>query len=86
MDKMLQTLSEGLPMLELQLEESIQKKLCDFGHAMVKQNEVMNLTGITEDSAVAKLHLLDSLTVLSSASLSGKSLIDVGCGAGFPDA
>ena len=84
MDKMLQTLSEGLPMLELQLEESIQKKLCDFGHAMVKQNEVMNLTGITEDSAVAKLHLLDSLTVLSSASLSGKSLIDVGCGAGFP--
>ena len=84
MDKMLQTLSEGLPMLELQLEEAIQKKLCDFGHAMVKQNEVMNLTGITEDSAVAKLHLLDSLTVLSSASLSGKSLIDVGCGAGFP--
>ena len=84
MDKMLQTLSEGLPMLELQLEESIQKKLCDFGHAMVKQNEVMNLTGITEDSAVAKLHLLDSLTVLSSASLSGKRLIDVGCGAGFP--
>ena len=84
MDKMLQTLSEGLPMMELQLEESIQKKLCDFGHAMVKQNEVMNLTGITEDSAVAKLHLLDSLTVLSSASLSGKSLIDVGCGAGFP--
>ena len=84
MDKMLQTLSEGLPMLELQLEEAIQKKLCDFGHAMVKQNEVMNLTGITEDSADAKLHLLDSLTVLSSASLSGKSLIDVGCGAGFP--
>ena len=78
MDKMLQTLSEGLPMLELQLEESIQKKLCDFGHAMVKQNEVMNLTGITEDSAVAKLHLLDSLTVLSSASLSGKSLIESG--------
>jgi len=51
---------------------------------MVKQNEVMNLTGITEDAAVAKLHLLDSLTVLATADLKGKTLIDVGCGAGFP--
>ena len=84
MDKMLATLSEGLPQLGLTLEEDIQRKLCDFGHAMVRQNEVMNLTGITEDAAVAKLHLLDSLTVLSTAGLSGKKLIDVGCGAGFP--
>ena len=84
MDKMLTTLSEGLPMLGLDLEEGIRKKLCDFGRAMVKQNEVMNLTGITEDEAVAKMHLLDSLTVLSSADLRGKRLIDVGCGAGFP--
>jgi 16S rRNA (guanine527-N7)-methyltransferase len=84
MDKMLTTLSEGLPALGLNLEEAIQKTLCDFGHAMVKQNEVMNLTGITEDAAVANMHLLDSLTVLSTADLSGKKLIDVGCGAGFP--
>jgi len=84
MDKMLATLSQGLPQLGLRLDEDIQKKLCDFGHAMVKQNEVMNLTGITEDAAVAKLHLLDSLTVLSTADLAGKKLIDVGCGAGFP--
>ncbi|MDD5953802.1 MAG: 16S rRNA (guanine(527)-N(7))-methyltransferase RsmG, partial [Firmicutes bacterium] len=54
------------------------------GQAMVRQNEVMNLTGITEDAQVAKLHLLDSLTVMASASLHGKTLIDVGCGAGFP--
>ena len=84
MDKMLATLSEGLPQLGLSLEEDIQRRLCDFGHAMVRQNEVMNLTGITEDAAVARLHLLDSLTVLSTAELSGKKLIDVGCGAGFP--
>ena len=84
MDKMRQTLSKGLPDLNLSLSDEIQDTLCAFGRAMVKQNEVMNLTGITEDEAVAKLHLLDSLTVLSSADLSGKSLIDVGCGAGFP--
>ena len=84
MDKMKETLAQGLPELGLDLPDATLDTLCGFGHAMVKQNEVMNLTGITEDSAVAKLHLLDSLTVLSTADLSGKSLIDVGCGAGFP--
>ena len=44
----------------------------------------MNLTGITEDAAVAKLHLLDSLTVAACVDTTGKSIIDVGCGAGFP--
>ena len=84
MDMMKKTLAENLPSLGLTLEDSIQEQLCAFGHAMVKQNEVMNLTGITEDDQVAKLHLIDSLTVLSCADLTGKSLIDVGCGAGFP--
>ena len=79
---MLKTLKEGLPQLGLDLSEEICVQLCDFGKAMVKQNEVMNLTGITEDAPVAKLHLLDSLTVLSCADLKGKSIIDVGCGAG----
>ena len=81
---MLKTLKEGLPQLGLDLSDEICVQLCDFGKAMVKQNEVMNLTGITEDGPVAKLHLLDSLTVLSCADLAGKSIIDVGCGAGFP--
>ena len=84
MTSMLQTLSAGLPELGLELSGSVQETLCAFGEAMVKQNEVMNLTAITEPEAVAKLHLLDSLTVLSCADLSGKTLIDVGCGAGFP--
>ena len=81
---MLKTLKEGLPQLGLELNDEICRQLCDFGAAMVKQNEVMNLTGITEDTQVAKLHLLDSLTVLSCADLAGKRIIDVGCGAGFP--
>ena len=84
MDKMRETLDAGLPLLGLQLEAPVRDALCAFGHAMVRQNEVMNLTGITEDAAVAKLHLLDSLTVMTCADLKGKRLIDVGCGAGFP--
>ncbi len=84
MDAMKQTLLAGLPDLGLALTEETADKLCAFGKAMVEQNAVMNLTAITELTAVAKLHLLDSLTVLTAADLSGKSIIDVGCGAGFP--
>ena len=78
------TLREGLSELNLELPGERQETLCAFARAMVKQNEVMNLTAISEDTQVAKLHLLDSLTVLCCADLKGKTLIDVGCGAGFP--
>ena len=84
MDEMRQALVSGLPELGLTLTENQIDTLCAFGRAVVKQNEVMNLTAITEDTQVAKLHLLDSLTVLCCADLAGKTLIDVGCGAGFP--
>ena len=81
---MLNTLIAGLPALGLDLSEDTARQLCDFGAAVVKQNEVMNLTAITLPDQVAKLHLLDSLSVLKTADLRGKTLIDVGCGAGFP--
>ena len=84
MDTMKETLVRELPTLALSLGENTVDTLCAFGHAVVKQNEVMNLTAITEEAAVAKLHLLDSLSVLKAADLKGKTLIDVGCGAGFP--
>ena len=81
---MLTTLSQGLPKLGLTLTEETQEKLCAFGDAVVQQNKVMNLTAITEPDQVAKLHLLDSLSLLTLEDLAGKKLIDVGCGAGFP--
>lgn len=84
MDEMLTALREGLHLLDLELPPEVQEKLCAFGHAVVQQNRVMNLTAITEPDRVARLHLLDSLSVLRAAELRGKRLIDVGCGAGFP--
>ena len=77
-------LCEGLPLLGLELSAETTGRLCAFGEAVVRQNEVMNLTAITEPEKVAKLHLLDSLTLLTLTELKGKRLIDVGCGAGFP--
>ncbi len=84
MDTMLSTLRRGLPELGLELPQGADETLCQFGCAVVEQNKVMNLTAITEPDQVAKLHLLDCLTVLKVADLAGKKLIDVGCGAGFP--
>ena len=84
MNPMMTALRQGLPLLGLELTDQTVQKLCDFGAAVVEQNKVMNLTAITEPEAVAKLHLLDSLTVLKALNLSGKKIIDVGCGAGFP--
>ena len=77
-------LCEGLPLLGLELDEQRIDTLCAFGEGMVRQNEVMNLTAITEPERVAKLHLLDSLTLLALKDLREKRVIDVGCGAGFP--
>ena len=81
---MRQTLAKQMEAMELPLPEDRVDRLCAFGEAVVKQNEVMNLTAITEPAAVAKLHLADSVSLLKCVDLRGKSLIDVGCGAGFP--
>ena len=81
---MKKTLAEGLPRLGLALDDGTQQRLCAFGEAVVEQNKVMNLTAITEPDQVAKLHLLDSLSLLTLENLAGKRMIDVGCGAGFP--
>ena len=84
MEKMKTTLCEGLPRLGLELNEKTVYTLCAFGSAVVEQNKVMNLTAITEADQVAKLHLLDSLSILAVKDLKGKRMVDVGCGAGFP--
>ena len=55
-----------------------------FGNALLEKNKVMNLTAITEPEAVAKLHFVDCLTLLNTVDFREKSVIDVGCGAGFP--
>ena len=84
MKQMRNALDMGLPQLGLDLPPDTRDRLCAFGTAVVEQNKVMNLTAITQPEAVAKLHLLDSLTLLTALDLSGKRVIDIGCGAGFP--
>ncbi len=72
---------------ENSLDEFISDGLCDkffsLTEYMLAQNAVMNLTAITEPSEVILKHYADSLKVAKYIE-NGKSVIDVGCGAGFP--
>ena len=60
------------------------EKLARYGEMLIAKNEVMNLTAITQPDQVAKLHMLDCAALVNCADFKGKTLIDVGTGAGFP--
>ncbi len=79
-----QTLREECARLGLALTQEQLALLCRFGEALLEKNKVMNLTAITEPAAVARLHFADCLALLRAANFRKKSVIDVGCGAGFP--
>lgn len=66
------------------LDSSKAGQLLTFSEMLLEKNRVMNLTAITEPVDVATLHLLDCAAVLTMADLRGKTLVDVGTGAGFP--
>lgn len=66
------------PDLQLQQFESYYRLLIEW-------NEKMNLTGITERSAVYEKHFYDSLLLGEAVDLNhASSLADIGSGAGFP--
>lgn len=59
------------------------EKLFKLTEIMLEVNKSMNLTAITEESAVILKHYADSVSI-SSYIPEGAKVIDVGCGAGFP--
>lgn len=70
----------GIALTEGQIRQFIQ-----YYELLVKWNQVMNLTAITEYSEVMKKHFVDSLSLAGSYDFSRPiTLIDVGTGAGFP--
>ena len=77
-----ETLTAGLTALGLPTEAA--PALVRFGQLLIETNKVMNLTAITEPKDVASLHFLDSAALLTLTDLRGRSVVDVGTGAGFP--
>lgn len=67
--------------LELNDEQLIQYD--KYHMLLAKWNEVMNLTGITDEEGVYEKHFYDSLLSIKEFKYKGR-LADVGSGAGFP--
>ncbi len=78
-------LTQGLAQLDITPPPEAIDRLCRYAQLLVEQNKVMNLTAITDPEGIARLHFLDSAALLPlCGGTAGKSLIDVGTGAGFP--
>ena len=75
-------LTAGLTALDL--DPAAADKLARYAELLLEKNKVMNLTAITAPRDVATLHLLDCAALAAQLDLSGKRVIDVGTGAGFP--
>lgn len=92
-DTFLKQLSEQSAELGIELSEEQCRQLFRYYEMLVETNKVMNLTAITEESEVVAKHFIDSMAIVkavvhgnnvSRETLNGKTLIDVGTGAGFP--
>ena len=81
-----QMISAGLEALGLtgRVPADAPARLARYGQMLLEKNQVMNLTAIREPEGVTRLHFLDCATLLKYCDFQGKTLIDVGTGAGFP--
>lgn len=69
--------------MESLLNDDIVNKFERLTVHMLQTNAFMNITRITELSDIIQRHYLDSLTLLPHLPL-GATVLDVGCGGGFP--
>ena len=81
-----QIIAAGLEELGLmgRVPEDAPAQLAQYGRMLLKKNQMMNLTAIRDPEGVARLHMLDCAALLKFCDFQGKTLIDVGTGAGFP--
>lgn len=77
-------LEQGFAELGVSAPEASAGKLKAYYEYLEEKNKVMNLTAISGEEDVARLHFLDCAAMLGFVPLEGKRVIDVGTGAGFP--
>lgn len=69
----------------IEITDEMLSELSVYSDMMLKYNESVNLTAITEEEEIKEKHFLDSISLIKSGKLNeGSSLIDIGAGAGFP--
>ncbi len=81
MDELLRA---GFAALGLPLDAAALARFQTYYTLLDERSKVMNLTAISGEEDVARLHFLDCAALLGLADFAGKKVIDVGTGAGFP--
>ena len=85
-------LIERLKKAKIEISDQQCSQLLKYYELLVERNKVMNLTAITECKEVVDKHFVDSLALIAlfggqnetKEAVMGKTLIDLGTGAGFP--
>ena len=81
---MREILINGAQSLGIELDENALKSFEIYYQLLEETNKVMNLTAITGEQDVAKLHFLDSIALMKIVDFTDAAVIDIGSGAGFP--
>jgi len=81
----LNLISKGSKSLQVDLTQQQLNQLVSYVEQLVKWNKAYNLTAIRDPLEMIKLHVLDSLAIISCLSkLKSSRFIDIGTGAGLP--
>ena len=85
MNEKLNKIEERIRSLDLDISAVQVRQFYDYYELLVKWNQFMNLTAITDFEDVVQKHFVDSLSITGEKKLQDvDNLIDVGTGAGFP--
>ena len=77
-------LLSGAAEIGINLSKDTLSAFREYHNYLDKKNSVMNLTAISGEADVARLHFLDSLSLLPMFDFKERRIIDIGSGAGFP--
>ena len=80
---MTEKLINGFKSINIDIDGKTAEKFMIYMRELVSWNEKVNLTAITEPNEIITKHFLDSAAPAEYIG-EGASVIDVGCGAGFP--
>lgn len=81
-DGLAKKLHDGIGQLALTLPAGTEDALLNYLSLLLKWNAAYNLTSVRDPEQMVIRHLLDSLSIMPH--VHGKTLIDVGTGAGLP--
>ena len=84
MDSRFSLLENAFAELNINYSQDTIQQFSDYYDLLIEWNSFMNLTAITDLNDVIIKHFVDSIIVSKFVDFSGKSIIDIGTGAGFP--